>query len=221
MRTTLLAACAALTLAGCAIGKPIPQPTTYVMEPAIDAHASSVARRSAPMRVGTVRVAPSFSGNALVYRLDDVRYAADPYHAFIAEPGAMLSGRIAEWLARTGTSSGGGSGSTVYVLDATVSELYGDFRAGQNPAAVMSMRFALIDPQSDVRPRTMLERTIERRVDLPQGSPDALVRGYGVALAEILEQLGAELYERDIGQETARKGDPCCQDAIARSRAGR
>jgi len=201
MKIMLLAACA-LTMAGCAIGKPIPQPTTYVMEPAIDAPVSSVARRPVPIRVGTVRVAPSFSGNALVYRLGDVRYAADPYHAFIAEPGAMLGGRIAEWLGRSGTSvlrTHADGGATAYVLDVTVTELYGDFRVGHIPAAAMTMRFALIDAQSGVRPQTMLDRTISRHVDLPQSSPEALVRGYGVALAGILEQLGAELDERDIG----------------------
>jgi cholesterol transport system auxiliary component len=205
MRTTLLVLCAAATIAGCAIGKPVPQPTTYIVEPPTDEHAPQ-AKESAPVRMGTVRVAPSFSGSALVYRLDDVRYAADPYHAFIAEPAAMLGSSITEWLARDGTSMGGTrpkEGAAIYVLDATVSELYGDFRPGQSPAAVMTMRFALIDSQSDVRPRTVLERTISHRVDLSQSSPDALVRGYGVALAAILQELDAELDKDAIARRTA------------------
>jgi hypothetical protein len=39
----------------------------------------------------------------------------------------------------------------------------------------------------------VLERAIARRVDLPRASPDALVRGYGEALAEILGELSTNL----------------------------
>jgi hypothetical protein len=42
------------------------------------------------------------------------------------------------------------------------------------------------------------ERTIASRVDLPQASPDALVRGYGTALADVLSQLVPELGARNV-----------------------
>jgi hypothetical protein len=57
---------------------------------------------------------------------------------------------------------------------------------------VLAVQFALID-QSGARPRAVLERTIAGRADLPQASPDALVRGYGDALAEILGELSTDL----------------------------
>ena len=97
-----LAACAALSLAACSIGKPVPQATTYVVDPPMTAAASPAARRPETLRMGNVRVAAAYAGNALVYRLDDVQYTSDPYHAFIAEPGAMLGNRMAEWLDRAG-----------------------------------------------------------------------------------------------------------------------
>jgi hypothetical protein len=74
------------------------------------------------------------------------------------------------------------------VLEATVTELYGDFRPGR-PAAV---QFVLID-LTGARPKAVLERTIGSRVDFPQASPDALARGYGTALADVLAQLVAAL----------------------------
>ena len=191
-----LATGAALILAACAIGKPIPQATTYVVDPPMPAGASAAARRPETLRMGNVRVAAAYAGNALVYRLDDVQYLSDPYQAFIAEPGAMLGNRMAEWLDRAGpfksVAQPGSARPAVYVLEATVAELYGDFRAGRSPAAVLTVQFALID-QSGARPQLVLERTIASRVDLPQASPDALVRGYGKALAEILSQLLPEL----------------------------
>ena len=59
------------------------------------------------------------------------------------------------------------------------------------------MQFALID-QAGARPRVVRERTIASRVDLPEASPDALVRGYGKALAEILSQLAPELSAENV-----------------------
>lgn len=196
VKRVALAACGALTLAACSIGKPLPQVTTYVLDLPIDAAEYPVARRPEVLRVGNVRVAASFAGRPLIYRLNDVQYTSDPYHAFMAEPGAMLGDRIAEWLNRAGpfqsVAPPGGAGPAAYVLDATVSEIYGDFRDGRAPAAVLAMQFALID-QAGVRPIVVYERTIASRVNLPQASPEALVRGYSTALAEILSQLVPEL----------------------------
>ena len=62
----------------------------------------AAARRPETLLMGNVRVAAAYAGNALVYRMDDVQYTSDPYHAFIAEPGAMLGNRMAEWLDHAG-----------------------------------------------------------------------------------------------------------------------
>jgi ABC-type uncharacterized transport system auxiliary subunit len=146
--------------------------------------------------MGNVRVAAAYAGRALVYRLDEVRYAADPYHAFVADPGAMLGNQIAQWLDHAGPfSTAAQPGSTQpasYVLEATVVELYGDFREDGPPAAVLTVQFALIG-QTSTRPKVMYERTITRRIELPKASPDALVRGYGTALAQILSQVVPDL----------------------------
>lgn len=192
----LAAACGAFILTACSIGRPIPQPTTYVVDPAVVATVPTLARRPATLRMGYVRVAAPYAGNALVYRLDDVRYVSDPYNAFVVEPGAMLGSQIAEWLDTVGPFSTvvqpGSTRSAPYVLEATVVDLYGDFREGMPPAAVLAVQFVLID-QAVARPTVTYERTIARRVDLPKASPDVLVRGYSAALADILSQVASEL----------------------------
>ena len=185
-----------LTLAACALGKPLPTSTTYIVNPSMDEIRTVAARRPETLRMGNVRVAAAYGGNALVYRMGEVQYTSDPYHAFKAEPDAMLGSRIAEWLDHAGpfdtVAQPGSARPAAYVLDATVIELYGDFREGRRPAAVMAVQFALID-QAGVRPQLLYERTIASRVELPHASPDALVRGYGEALAEILSQLIPDL----------------------------
>ena len=192
------AVCAALIVTACSIGKPIPEATTYIVEPEPPA-AGATARRAETMRMGDVRVAASFAGNALVYRMNDVQYVSDPYHAFIADPAAMLGNRMADWLNRAGpfkTVAQPGSAQSVasapYLLEATVTELYGDFRPGVTPAAVITIQFALIDVNGPRSP-TAYEGTIGRRVEIGETSPDALMRGYGKALTEILSQLSGEL----------------------------
>jgi cholesterol transport system auxiliary component len=132
--------------------------------------------------------------------MDEVRYTADPYNAFIAEPALMLGNRMAQWLDRAGPFQSVVQPDSVrgapYILEATVSELYGDFRPGHAPAAVVTVQFALLD-LTGARSKVVLERTIGRRVAVQEVSPDALVRGYGTALAEILAELQKDL-ERNI-----------------------
>ena len=191
----LVAACAALLIAACTLGTPAPQPTTYVVEPPPPA-APATSRHPQPLRMGNVRVAPAFAGTALVYRMGDVQFTPDFYHAFIAEPGPMLGALMAEWLDRAGpfrtVSQPGGAVAAPYLLEAVVTELYGDFRPGRVPAAVMTVQFTLVD-LTGATPAVVLERFIGRRVDLEAASPEALVRGYGQALGQILGELSAQL----------------------------
>ena len=188
------AACACVVLAACSIGAPIPRATTYVLE--LPAATPAAARRPETLRMANVRVAAAFAGDGLVYRMDEVRYTADPYNAFITEPARMLGNRMAEWLDRAGpfqsVAQPDSARGAPYILEATVSELYGDFRLGRPPAAVVTVQFALLD-LTGARSKVVLERTIRRRVEVEQASPDALVRGYGTALAEILAELPKDL----------------------------
>jgi len=186
----VLAASAALVLAGCGIGKPIPDASTYVVEPPPPTAAAT--RRPEYLRVGSVRVAPPYAGRALVYRLDEVQYTADFYNAFIAEPGPLLGSKMAAWLDQAGpfqaVSQPGTPLPASYALEAVVTELYGDFRPDRPPAAVMTVQFAVMDLRA-VSAKPVLERSIGRRVPLADDSPSALVRGYGQALGEILLEL--------------------------------
>ena len=199
------ATCVVLTLTACSIGQPIPSVTTYVIEPPKGDARSAAARSTETLRIGNVRVAASYARNSLVYRMSEVQYVADPYHAFIAEPGTMMANRIGEWLdgARLfkTVAQPGSAGPAAYVLDATVTELYGDFRQGRRPAAMLAVQFALLD-QTGARSRVVFERTIASRVDLAEASADALVLGYGKALAEILSQLAPELSAATVREAT-------------------
>ena len=194
-RGAFVAACAALVVAACSIGAPAPHTTTYVLDPPQPAKVSTT-RHPQALRMGNVRVAPAFASPPLVYRTGEVQYAPDFYNAFIAEPGPLLGASMAEWLDRAGpfktVSQPGGPVNAPYALEAVVTELYGDFRPGRKPAAVMTVQFTLVD-LTGPSPTVILERFIGRRVDLPEATPDALVRGYSQALGQILEELSTQI----------------------------
>ena len=195
-RSLVLATSIALLSAACSIGKPVPQATTYVVEPVPPATRLSGAHGSEVVRMGNVRVAAPFSGNALVYRTDEVTFTPDPYQAFIADPPAMLGTQMAAWLDRAGpfkaVTQPDSALSANYMLEASVTELYGDFRPGRPAAAVVTMQFALVDLNA-TGPSLVFSGTIGRRIAIEQNSPAGLVRGYGRAVAEILSELAGEL----------------------------
>jgi hypothetical protein len=56
----------------------------------------------------------------------------------------------------------------------------------------MTVQFSLVELRG-VRPEVVLERSIGRRIDLPEDSPEPLVRGYGTALGEILAELAPQM----------------------------
>jgi cholesterol transport system auxiliary component len=200
-RRLLLNGCLVL-LAACSLGRPMPETTTYLVAAPGGVTGESL-QRAGQLRLGTVRVAAPFAGTALMYRLDDVRYAADPYHAFVSEPGAMLAAQMAVWLRPEGAlpanAAGSITGSVRFALEVNVVELYGDFRPGRPPAAVLAIQFSAID-QSGMRPMLRYERLITQRIDLPEASPGSLVRGFGAALTLVLAQLATDLGSTPIEQ---------------------
>ena len=198
----LIVVALALIVSACSIGRPIPTATMYSIESSPAAVAVPKPRHPERLRVERVRIAAAYDRTALVYRLSSVRYVSDSYHGFLADPGPMLSNRIAEWLAAAGlfeaVDVSGGAAPAPWVLEATVTELYGDFEVGgDNPAAVMSIRFTIIDERA-ARPKVVYERLLSRRVTVSRAAPEALVSGYGMALADILTQLATDLSDSTL-----------------------
>jgi uncharacterized lipoprotein YmbA len=184
---------AALLLAGCSLTPAVPPPTTYAIEPAPAPLAGSLP--AARYALGNVRVAASFAGDELVYRIDEVRFQGDFQHRLLAPTGVMLGDRIAAWIAVAAAPLPAGvsaSAAPAYTLDADFDTLYGDFRPGQPAVAVMAVRISLRQA-SGQGGRDILLRRYEQRIALKQQSPAELVRGYNLALGAILLQLATDI----------------------------
>jgi hypothetical protein len=83
------------------------------------------------------------------------------------------------------------------MAEITILELYGDFRRPPEPAAVLTLRFVLLDSPEGIPGKLAFEGEYSRRVLLKAKNAHALMAGWDEALNQILGQLGSELHRLD------------------------
>jgi len=189
--TILLAA----LLASCSLSTPAPVKHMYLLEAA--APPPATVQKIASLRIGVISVAAPFRGRALVYRRDDITYEADFYSEYFVAPAAMLGEATARALTaanvfRRVIPPGAAPDDAEYVLDGFATELYGDVRAGDKPAAVVTVTFYLSSANVPT-PKVIWSREYRQRVTVSDASPDALARASNTALSALLADLARDL----------------------------
>ena len=186
----LLALAPVLLLAGCLSRPALVHQDFALQTPALTNTASA---GHAVLAVRPVEVSPLFAGQALVYRTGPNTYETDPYAGFLVAPGEALGIPIRAYLANSGMFASvvqpGGLQTADQVLQANVTELYGDFRQPGRPAAVMSLRMVLAGAGGNV----ILQKDYSCSVPLKVNTAAAVVAGYDQALGEIMEQVAADV----------------------------
>jgi hypothetical protein len=79
-----------------------------------------------------------------------------------------------------------------FALDGSVNALYGDFRNLDSPRAVLEMEF-FVTSEMPTKPGIMMQKRYQKSIPISGRSPEALVKGWNEALAEILTALVADL----------------------------
>jgi uncharacterized lipoprotein YmbA len=148
------------------------------------------------LKMGSFSVTTPFDTKSLVYRLGDQQYEKDFYNAYIASPSSMFSNATRQWLDQSGifrlTVAQGTSFFPFYTLQASIDELYGDYRG--KPEAVVSVQFFLTVTNPNISTPLITAKRYTQRVALANNLPQTLVLGQQRALAEILQQLEADLF---------------------------
>ncbi|CAH1903657.1 putative ABC_trans_aux domain-containing protein [Candidatus Nitrotoga sp. HW29] len=180
-------------LGGCSFNMTQPARETgrfVIPEPPANTAASTTPRPGV-LGIGRCIVTPPFDVRGLVYRTDELRYQADYYNEFFAAPDESIRSRIAGYFAHAKPYESvilAENLNASYELRATIKEIYGDIRDQARPAAVLTIHWYLLRNSSEV----LLDREYSEHVLLPDGSPEALMRGFGSGLYRMLNLLVRE-----------------------------
>jgi uncharacterized lipoprotein YmbA len=185
----------AFSLLACAPTRPAIETANWLVAPE---RTGSPRKMQSPLwlKMGSFSVTAPFDSKSLVYRLGDQRYEKDFYNAYITTPSNMFANATRQWLDQSGifriTVAQGTSFFPFYTLQATIDELYGDYRG--KPEAVVSVQFFLTVTNPNIPTPLITAKRYTQRVALANNLPQTLVLGQQQALAEILQQLEADLF---------------------------
>jgi cholesterol transport system auxiliary component len=195
LRNAVLFMLAVVLASGCGgLSKPTPPKQGFLLGVERPEAAASGPAIDATLKVLPFAVTAPYNLKSMVYREDDVRYDADYYNEWFAAPGAMLTDRTATWLAQSKVFNrvippGSGVEGSLE-LEGIVSELFGDFRAGSAPQAVVAIRFHVSDSASGA---LRYDRLLREASPVASRSPEALARGMDAAMARLLARLEDDL----------------------------
>lgn len=185
---------------GC-LSRPALHTRTFAFDPPAGSAPKSPAGSQRVVSIRSLRVAAPFDDRSLVYRVGDFSYDADPYAEFLVSPSESLRSPIRSWMRQSdffGTVVEPGSALKPNTMaEITVLELYGDFRRPPEAAAVLTLRFVLLDSPDGIPGKLAFEGEYSRRVPLKAGNANALMAGWNEALKQILAQLGSDLRRLD------------------------
>jgi cholesterol transport system auxiliary component len=193
--TTALCACLAIVCAGVAgcldFTKRYPERRSFVLDVGIPQEGP--ANGSVVVKLSKFRVSPLFAGRAMVYRIADLQYESDFYDEWFVAPATLVTQQVHAWLSRSGGFQLVGSGMNhvepTHLLEGTVTEFYGDFRA--TPRAVFGLELRLFDAMHHDQP--VFRRAYHHEVPLSDRSSEGLARGLTEALRLILVDMGRDL----------------------------
>jgi uncharacterized lipoprotein YmbA len=147
---------------------------------------------------GTISVTSPFDSKSFVYRLDDQKYEKDFYNNFITLPSEMVAAATRQWLNQAGIFqfAVGNSNSLmpVYLLQGTVDSMYTDFRAGQKPAAVISIEYYLSSADGKSKNNVLFSKKYQKREPISDNSAKTIANAQQIALAKILAELEEDLF---------------------------
>jgi hypothetical protein len=191
----ITAFCVFLGISGCLSRSSTPPTRTYAFSrvdaPPIPGPGQRV------LAIRSFKVSPPYDARSFLYRTGPASFVRDPYAQFLAAPSEELPAPIIQRLRRGGNfsdvTSPGGLVEPNVLAEASVTELYGDFRPGERPAAIFSIRFVFVEAPGGLPGKVILAREYSRNEFLSERTASALMAGWNHALDEILAEVNRDL----------------------------
>jgi cholesterol transport system auxiliary component len=146
--------------------------------------------------IRSLRIAAPFEGRSLVYRTGEFSYVRDPYAEFLEAPEEELKAPVREWFRGQGGFSAveeaGSASKPDTLVEISVSQLFGDFRQPEHPAAILTIRFVFFDAVNGIPGKVILDQEYSQNVPLNARTAAALMEGWSHALAEILTEVSSD-----------------------------
>lgn len=188
-----------IVLAGCGnLSKRYPEQRRFRL-------AVPAAKAAKGARPDTVLRVSRFSGSELarkvefVYRTGENAWDTDFYNVFLLPPVVQAAEESRAWLAKTGlfghVVSPGSNLDPTHALEGHLRAIYGDFRDGSAPRAVLKIELSLIDVRATA-PRVVLHEVYESETPIKAaGEPtsSALVAAWNAALEQALKDFAGKL----------------------------
>ena len=183
---------AAAALCGCASG-PGWQRRTFAF--ASPADPPTTRAETNVVALSRVSISPLFQSRSFTYRTAENSYEQDPYAGFLISPERALAESI-----RASMRAGGVFGRVVepgsglvptLVVEASVNELYGDFRQASKPVGTMEIHFIVYEVKEGNPGRIVLDKVCARETPLARKTADALMAAWNADLREIMEEISS------------------------------
>jgi len=181
---------------GCAsLKKQYPEKRNYLVE----ATREKQGRASASdlvLEVLKIECPSEYQGRELVYRMGDFSYESDFYNNYFIAPDLMLTDQCRKWMEETGLFSNVVGRTSILrpalILQGALVSLYGDYRSGDQPEAVIEIQFLLLDNRLNP-PGVLFQKNYGRQIPLKSRGAEELVRGMSEGLSNILSSLEEDL----------------------------
>jgi uncharacterized lipoprotein YmbA len=182
------------TLTGC-LSRPALNKQTFAFGAPMIA-ATNVVASARMLGIRNLQIAAPFEGRSFVYRTGEFSYVRDPYAEFLESPAEELMAPLRGWLRGNGDFSAvveaGSALKPDTLVEVSVSQLFGDFRQPERPAAILTMQFVFFDATNGVPGKAIFQQEYSRNIPLGAPTASALMDGWERALSEILAQVSSD-----------------------------
>ena len=182
-------------LTGC-LSRPALNKQTFAFSVPVIA-ATNLVTNDRVLGIRNLQIAAPFDGRSLVYRTGEFSYMRDPYAEFLESPAEELMSALRELLCGKGgfiTVVEPGSVSKPDTLaEISVSQLFGDFRRPEHPAAILTIRFVLLDATNGIPGNVIFQKVYARSIPLGEPTAAALMAGWNEALTGIVAEVFSDV----------------------------